>query len=257
MAILDGAPLPVANWVHCFKTFRDIVDALRTQMNVTGDLQTKVLVDNLRVELLTNIAALSTKTGEGHVVHQTHFTAPFRAAYELKFGEQLTPSGRHLKWMLMGSLALLSGQSFIRWNALDRCLDSGVFMGHDALTGAVERTEMHLILGELRSAIDLYMNCKITDEPSQLVKKYLEKAKQSDQQPVVVDANDFAVVTHVANRIDDVLSLSTAIYKRINGNAVELDHIRRFPLSPYADQDEMLSAERVSMDDIVQYLASM
>jgi hypothetical protein len=254
-AIQDGALLPPANWVHCFKTFGDIVDALRIQMNVTGDLQVKVLVDNLRVELLTNIAALSTKTGDGTVVYKTYFTEPFREGNELKFGDQLTPLGHHLKWMIMGSFALVSGQSFLRWNALDRCLDTGVFMGHDALTGNVERTELHLILGELRSAISLYMNCKIADEPSQLFKKYLEEAKLNDHKPVVVDANDFAIVTHVANCIDDILSLSCAIYKKINGDVVEFDQIKRFPLSPYVDQDDMLTAERVSMDDIVQYLA--
>ncbi len=50
--------LPVANWVHQFATFGDIVACLRVQFNIGDVLERKKVIDGLADELLSNLATM-------------------------------------------------------------------------------------------------------------------------------------------------------------------------------------------------------
>jgi len=248
-AVEGKGPLPPANWVHCFETFRDIVDALRVQLNVTGDLKAKILVDNLKAELLNNLAALATKNKSGSISQVTDFTSPFRKHYKLNIGEIVTVECKHVLWMIVGSAMISRPQKMLRWRALDLCIDNGVFMGFDTSSGTVQRTDMHEALVRLRVNIDQYMDCELSGELLKLSKKYLVSAKSKGTMDV--DPIDLVSVINAANRLDDIITLSESNFLCLEGIVVNFNKLPRQPLSPLDGQDELLISENVSPDEIL------
>lgn len=250
-AVVGNGSLPPANWVHRFETFRDMVDTLRIQLDVTGDLKIKILVDNLRVELLNNLAEMSTKY-LGDITSITIFTVPFRKHYLLTLGEKVEAECKHVRLMIQGSI-FLHAKVPLRWRALERCIDNGIFMEFDTSNGSVKRTVVHDALERLRVSIEQYMTCDLSGESPKLVKKYLETAKGNGK--MEVDSHDLAVVIHAANKLDDIISLAKALYLHIGGGKVDFDKLPRQPRSPFYDQDESLAKEEVSADEIALWLA--
>ena len=97
-AIKGTAPFPPANWIHQFNTFRDIVDCLRVQLNIGEHLESRKTRENLKSELLGNLAVMCTKgVLQNRVLPRTHFTRPFRESYELVFGGNLKAKRKHGK----------------------------------------------------------------------------------------------------------------------------------------------------------------
>ena len=253
-AVAGHGSLPPANWVHRFETFRDIVDALRVQLDVAGDLQTKVLIDSIKGELLDNLASISTKHKNGDIVPVTHWTKPFRTRYSLEFGEKVEVEYEHLRWIVFGSNSLYLPQKLLRWRAIDRCIDSGVFLKFDIASGALVRTDLHDALEKLRVRIEQYVACDLTGESLKLMQKYLPVTKHPGK--VSVNSLDFGTVIIAANRLDDIKLLAETIYRRIDGQDVNFDTLTLQPLSPYSGQDELLSKEKVSASEIALSLLS-
>ena len=61
LASEKGLPFPSANWLHSFTNFRDIVDLLRINLNISETLSSKTLKANLYIELLQNLTLLTEK----------------------------------------------------------------------------------------------------------------------------------------------------------------------------------------------------
>jgi len=252
-AVAGKGLLPPANWVHRFETFRDIVDALRVQFDVVGDLKTKILVDNIKVELLNNLAAMSTKAS-GDIYPVTYFTEPFRKRYSLKFGEKVTVERSHVLWVVLGSLLLLRPQKSLRWRALDQCIDNGIFMEFDVSSGTIKRTVVQDALERLRVSIEQYMACDLSDKNPKMLTKYGKVAEKEGE--TEVESNDFAEIITAANRLDDIIWLTKAIYFYIDGETVDFDKQPRQPRSPFSDEDEKLAKQDVSVDEIASWLTS-
>lgn len=252
-AIVGNGSLPPANWVHRFETFRDIVDALRIQLDVTGDIKTKILVDNLRSELLSNLASMSTKYLSGNIMPITVFTDPFRKRYILKLGEKVEADCKHVRLMVQGSI-FLHRKIPLRWRALEHCIDNGIFMAFDTSSGTIKRTAIHDALERLRISIEQYMACDLAGESPKLVKKYLEAAKRSGT--MKIESHDFAVVIHAANKLDDIMSLAKTIFSYTNGEAIDIDGLPLKPRSPFSDDNESLAEEEISVDEIASWLTN-
>lgn len=257
-AIKGGAELPPANWVHRFDTFRDVVDALRTHLDMSSSLGRKILVENLKSELLSNLAVMHIKTVSGDVWSRTRFTEPFRTHYKLTFQGNVRTRCRYVLWLIMGSAQLTLPTPSLRDRALLRCIDAGVFRSFDHSIGDVSPTPAHILLVELKLATDRYLACNISGEFMMLINKYGVRAKQAevnDEAEMIVKCDDFAATVNAANRLDDVFVMTELLYRHLNEENVDLVSFPRKPLSPYADQEEMLIAEAVSVDEVQAQLA--
>ena len=60
--------LPPGNWIHQFTTFRDIADAMKVGMRISGSLQRATLAANLKHEILQNLCRVTYKGDNGNVL---------------------------------------------------------------------------------------------------------------------------------------------------------------------------------------------
>ncbi|SOE87728.1 protein of unknown function [Burkholderia sp. YR290] len=254
-AIKGNAPLPTSNWVHQFETFRDIIDCLRVNLKFDGNIQGKMILENLKSELLGNLALLFSKSSSGEIANKVRFTQPFRQNYSLVFGSSIRVKCRHVLWMIMGSAQLTSPQKFLSTDALRNCLDHGLFCRIDSLTGKIEETDMHRALRELNLSIQRYLLCAVANEFNVLTDKYLIGAKNKEPDAeMLIACDDFAPAAHAANMLEDVYTLTLAIVRILLGENVDLATLPRQPLSPYPDHNEMLADETVSVDEAMAHL---
>jgi len=257
-AINGKADLPIANWIHPFTNFGEIVECLRVQFNIRDSLERKIAVDSLADELLSNLAIMLQKlTPSGKIQRLTSFTEPFRQEYELSIAEPTAAKRKHVLWMLMGAISIKQPQAPFKFRMIERCLDLGVFLSIDIHTGKTTKTIEHSLLGELRVAIDRFLACKISGDHVTLSKKYLKEANEKDCDALMqVDGMDFAGTVNVANILDEIFSLSTGLYLHLIGKPVDLGNLQRFPRSPFADQDQMLAEEFISEVEALDYVLS-
>lgn len=254
---IDGkAELPIANWIHPFTNFGEIVECLRVQFNIRDSLERKIAVDSLADELLSNLAImLQRPTSSGKIHRLTSFTEPFRKNYKLSITEPTAAKRKHVLWMLMGAFSIGQPHAPFKFRMIERCLDLGVYLSIDIHTGKTTKKIEHLLLGELRVTIDRFLACKISVDHVTVSKKYLKEAKEKDQDALMrVDGIDFAGTVNVANILDEIFSLSNGLYLHLIGKSVDLENLQRFPRSPFPDQDQMLEEEFISEGEALDYV---
>ena len=255
-ALAGKGELPPANWVHQFGTFRDIVDCLRIQFNIEDNLERKILIENLKSELLGNLKIMLFRSNaSGDVQMRTQPTDPFRGDCTLALSSSVQAKCKHVLWMLMGTITLDIPTPSLRFRMIERCIDLGIFLSFSSSTGQATQTIQHQLLEELRVAIDRYFSCNISKDLTILLKKYGHIAKSGGSDSLMnIDSNDFAGVVNMANILDEIFSLTKGLYLYLHGKDVDLEKIERFPRSPYPDHDKLLAEEIVSVEETMKHI---
>ncbi len=143
---------PPGNWVHSFSAFQEIVEALRQEFKIADNLARVALTQNLKRELISNLALLTLKS-EGKI----YPTADFYLEKERYFlnddlGATSAMPNESVKNIARYSLLAPRGEG-LSTDFIDQAVKSGEFLEFDRDRGVYESTLLNDNLVLLSAAI--------------------------------------------------------------------------------------------------------
>ena len=246
---------PVGNWVYQFSSFKDIVDACKTVLNLSGNLRHKALVANLKYELEQNLGELLERQGDKieKVTRRGQFA---RASLRGGVSDSSQYEGDHLVW-LFRFLIRVSCKVGKRLNrtALTEAITSGEFLDYDRVAGRhtvgpVQKALLDLD-GQIERLWSLASHISLADE--WIVKnrqRFLDRRK--DQ--FTIENEQMLRLFAVYDSIENIIIFSTAIYKALDGNNEAIATITIHGSSPVEEQNELMDAIQPSHDEVARWL---
>jgi hypothetical protein len=256
-AMSGRGDLPVANWIHPFSTFRDIVDALRVGFRIAQPLEVKVAKENLRQEAMLNFAGMLSVTN-GRIRRATAWAAPARSQYVGSPSDTSEYSAEQIKLLFMYAFLRSHAGRDLATHALNRAIDTGVFLEFNSETGEFAPTKFHTALVTLRENIArLTFLIREFRKDSATLLSTLDPLFRGKKRDALVRVNNFQLINvfglHDAQ--ENVMQILEAMLAALAGDETRLDALRLNPTSPIAEEAEKLAKERVSVDQVKAWLA--
>ena len=253
-AAAGKAELPKANWIHQFTTFADIADALRAGFGMIDHTDRRVLAENLKQELLRNLARLAEKGTDG----QLRATASWGiyAANSLVGGtnDRSKMPAHYLTrlvmfWISSFRLIQMLSTIFVR-----RAIESGLFMQFDSRTQSFESSKAHETLIELLEVIveATRIASQGSGSSSELVDRFVVIGKQAGD--VEVNNADIIQVCAQARDAERITDLTTRLIKWLYGHADAFDGLKPWSRSPLPAEARKLEHERVDPSEVQTWI---
>ena len=252
-AVEEKGEFPVGNWIHTFTDFQDIVETLRTEFNISESLTKIALTENLRRELLANLTHLTM-----HHNGEVHANADFYpSAARRSIGRDLDSStampGRYLRWLVMYIVVAGSGEN-LSTQFIDQALTSGAFLEYDRSLNVYRSGLINNSLVLLRENIDRLKSTSpmFKSRVDALLEKFRPYMKREDN--ITVSNNDLLLPLAIANCELNIVNLSVALIKALEGDYTKLENIRLYSSSPFTSEAEKIEKESVSIDEIDKWI---
>ena len=253
-ASLQIGEFPAANWVHSFDNFEDIVDALRVQLHLATPLSTIALRANIRREIIENIQIISTKYED--VIGPTYTWA--KGARKHLSGDmhgQSRMPGRYFTWALVYALMVFRSSNMSS-RFIDQASESGEFLEYDRENGEYISgmfNERILQLGDrirrFRSTVEL-----VRQPLTQLLAKYSNRPKTEAE--ILVSNEDLVWPLALADIEEDIVHLSIAVVRALDGDTRWLSTISLNPSTPFVEEAERVEKEAASIEDVEKWIKS-
>lgn len=258
-AVRERETFPIGNWIHEFSTFNDIVDSLRISLRINHGLRRNILTINLKSEIESNLINLISRTQVDENEGQTGLRPTYRWASDAKRSlqggvyDESEYSGLQLKMLACFSMFYRSANK-LSTDALDESIFSGEFLEYDSQIDSFISGKLHNSLLCLKSNINrLNMNEEMmTDQYRMSFDNYL-RDYQNDIQYRVENLSllpIFAVHDSQAN----VVNLSRAVYKALDGDFTSIDSLQLHNNSPLQVENEQIQRERPNKSEIKEWL---
>lgn len=254
LASQKSSRLPGPNWVHGFTTFRDIVEILRTNLNISDNLSTIALNTNLKRELVGNLVALTQKWEDG--IRPAYVWTSLTRKYVVGGPSDIsTIPSQHLKFILAFSFKAMGSDNKLSMQFINQALSSGQFLNYNKDNSSYEPSLISEKLFQLSEYIETVkiMTKGSTQLFTDLYNKYID---QANSQATVSIPNVYLLAPlSLADRQQDVVNLSVGIYKALEGDFSFLETVKLNNPSPLPLDVEKLKEEAVTLDDIVSWLS--
>jgi len=256
-AIAGEGNFPNNNWIHPFKTFRDITDVIKSEFNIKYSLSEESIRFNLKNELF-EIAKEFYKKSNGKLVKQNNWGA-FARNYISK--DLNTPSKmpfKYFKWLSIYALVGTATTVLIGTYFIDSALESGIFLKFDNSTNTYKQSIISKYLIALKSKIERLKKaeelCKSYN--SKVISKYESIKNFPDDMEIQIDNLDIFPFLATYNLQEDVCNLSVGLFQALEGNFKKLDELVLHPNSPFEIENERFKYENPTDDDITEVLKS-
>ncbi|MDY3554241.1 DUF4062 domain-containing protein [Gemmata sp. JC717] len=219
-AVRGQGAYPTGNWIYQFTGFKDIIDALRTVMNVSGGLRRTVLVTNLKHEIEENCKRLFTVKDNGRLQQKSYGASFARQSFSGGMKDESTYQGLHLGWMGVFLTFWATDGTHMRSAALDEATLSGEFLDFDKPTGIFTVGVLQQGLLSLREKIG-YLQKGATDEKTKVFGRELVANQQYKLNPdgVFRIVNyKMVVACHLYDLYAEVQQLLKAVYRGLDGD---------------------------------------
>ncbi len=253
------SPFPIGNWIYRFTSFKDIVDACKTVLNLTGNLRQKALVTNVLFELESNLCELCGKYPHG-IEPKSVWASHARPSIKGGAGDNSNFRGEHLIWLGMFLMYVGSVGKRLRLVALQEAITSGEFLEYDKHSGKHVVGRLQQALMHLQEQVDrlrLLSTPDIANMASQLIQAY----KNRKEETVSMRNIDLAAPIALNVVMKNVVKLSLSIHKVMSGHedgphplVQALDSL--YPSSPFETENDNLSKERPSHSEILTWVKS-
>jgi len=254
LATESGLPLPGANWIHSFTSFRDIVDILRTNLNISNTLSTVALNTNLKRELVENLVALTQKWKDGTRPAYVWTSLTRKYVVGGLSDVSIIPS-QHLKFILAFSFKAMGSDNKLSAQFINQGLSSGQFLNYNKDNSSYEPSLISEKLFQLSEYIDTVkiMTKGFAQFFTDLHNRYID---QANSQTTVSIPNIYLLAPlSLADRQEDVVNLSVGIYKALEGDFSFLETVKLNHPSPLPLEVEKLKEEAVALEDVVSWLS--
>lgn len=254
LATQKGATLPGGNWMYQFTSFRDVIDACRTVLNLSGNLRQKALRVNLQHEIRTNLAELLQPDDEG-VKPITSWSSPARRCYQGGLDDSSSYKGDYLVWLGMSLLTSGGVGKKLGVTALQEAITSGEFLEFDKATGLHRVGLLQQAMLDLHGHVERLQatnSSELSAEGIMLLKD--ERVKMNRNASFSVPNQKFVMPFAVHDMIDNVLALSRAFHKALDGDEGPLGTLKLHPSSPLKDESEKIKKERPTNEAVESWL---
>jgi len=244
---------PQSNWVHTFSSYKDIIDTLNVEFHFSKSLSRVAITENLRIELLSNLRAMTTKL-DG-VMHFCNGTMMYRR-HKYK-GDLHSFSDFTSKDMAMISVYCIldtSVGSNLTTQFIDTSLTSGEFLQYNTSTDSFEASQIHDGLLKLKLNIERLNRLEkdFSDTRFQLHSKF--KNYPMTDNVLSVKNTELIQLFAISDCQHNILLLLTSLYKAINGDERMLSKIRLHPPSPLKETADRLEQEKFTNEELIEFI---
>lgn len=248
-----GCSLPTGNWIYTFKGFRDIVDAIQTQIISDVPLERAALKHLLLLELRENLKASLVRMKDEAVNPEIN-VLNFYEEHEVTIdttARSVTPVGGK-RWRILSTLGIYLLGVKLQSKVLDHCLRTSTFVDYDPLTGKVASSLVQKDLIRLHQEMERFSMAN-TSETLAVIYKFSPKNGYTGDRPVPVDTMSLLALMHLYDRWINIIRLSQALVCFLSGDSYSSPVIR--PRSPIPDMNAQLDAEAVTDELLDKFLA--
>lgn len=259
-AIVGKAALPLGNWIHPFSTFEDIVKTLGTVLNTSRNLSTIALTTNLKHELLSNLAELTSKSKKGELHLHTFYGDLARREFKGDYDDSSTMPARYLKWLVM-YVIYIATRHVLASQFINQALTSGIFLEYDFSLNSYKFGVLHNALFQLRKEVNR-MNDFREGYFKERLNAFLDMYAPANNPSVKSDKSltvSNQVLVPIFACLDcehNITQLSVALIKALEGDSNPLLNLKLNPSTPLQDDAEMIKAETPTAEDIEEWLIS-
>ena len=255
-AVTGASDFPRGNWIYQFASFREIVDACRGVLDLSGDLRQKALRENVKHEIKMILRELL-HPHKDVVRPATSYSQFARRSFRGAFADSSTYKGSHLVWLSMFLFFHANAGKRLRVSALQEAITSGEFLDFDTTTGTHTVGPLQTALIDLDGQIHRLRNFDglgVSKATSELVRALGVKNNLSGHFTVANEESILAFAIH--DVIENIVVLCRAIHVALQGDMSELATLTLNPSSPLTDESEKIAHEHVSLDDVGKWLTS-
>jgi len=253
-ATRQGGPLPGGNWMYQFTSFRDVIDACRTVLDLSGNLRQKALRVNLQHEIRTNLAELLEPDDEG--VQTVTLKSSFaRECFEGGLDDSSSYKGDHLVWLGMSLMTSGRVGKRLKVTALQEAITSGELLEFDKASGLHRVGPLQQAMLELHGQIERLQSInslEISTVGVSLLKD--ERVKRNRKATFPIPNQTLVMPFAVHDMIENVIALCRAIHHALDGNTGPLTALKLNPSSPLKEESERISKERPPMEAVDTWL---
>jgi len=238
----DKTDRPISNWIHAFSTFQEIVDCLKIEFAIDDDKKKK-LVFLLEKEICENLTEILVwYEEEGKVLEDFYDGDLVRSKMqgESKDKSSLDASMLASKYLWLWTTNCTCSKMSTRY--IGQSIDSGLFLKYNNSNDRYEHTKLSDALWLLQKEIHSFQ-CMINSPEKELFVKYREFEALGSRH-VEIKNRDLGLLLAVSDRKYNIVYLSKAILRTINGNPDLLEKFTPKPFSPFKDVEEGLKKER-------------
>ena len=139
---------------------------------------------------------------------------------------------------------------------IDEAISSGYFLKYIKDTGTFDATLMRDALFQLKHLIEKMQ--KMSDSVQQILvqfeNKYIDARKTENN--ITLPNDELYIPLVLADRQQDIVNLSIAIIKGLEGNMINLQNLEINPPAPFIRSAELIKEETPNIDEIKNWLST-
>lgn len=247
---------PVGNWMYQFAGFKDITDALRTVLGVSGGLRKVALVASLQHEIEENLVHFFTMTKDGHLSRNRYGASHSRKCLQGGMNDGSQYKGEDLRQL--GAFVGFHGKIGIhlRSRVLEDAILSGEFLELEKATGKfvvgkIQRGLMTLL--EVIDRLRLYAENEPSDSGTKLIANpsYMKSPIKMFTVPNIDLISEF----YFYDVWENAENMFKAIHRALDGDSTLLDSVKINPTSPIACEAANIQNETPAISAIQWWIA--
>ena len=245
---------PMSNWIHAFSTFQEIVDCLKIEFAIDDDKKKKLtcLLEKEICENLTEI--LSWYEKEGKILEDFYDGDFVRSEMQgSSEGSSLLDVDKlHKRYFWLWLITCTCKKMSTRY--ISQSIDSGLFLNYNNINNRYEQTRLSHAFWLLRKEIHS-LRILIDSSGIELFKKF-DELKAMGNNRVKINNTDLGLLLSVSDRRYNIVYLSKAILRAINGNTDFLYRFTPKPFSPFKNVEEDLKKEKPDEKQVMEWALS-
>lgn len=243
-------------WLYSFERFDEIVQALRVGMNLDRSLHRQVLLANLEWELVANIAYLCEKGRGGSLMPITSWLTTVRKRVQLlsaEVGRTIVLDEEEGKRVGIFWMSLPLADRIRSW-AVAEAISSRQFHTYDQASGRLVETAESRVMRALLTVIEQirHLLSAVRDRIGQLDRMF--QLFRGPMSTPTIHQFDLVLLFSLNDAFLNLLSLSRSLHHYIVDPGYDLKMPSLRPTTPYEDQVESITEERVSHADVERWL---
>ncbi|MBA2278608.1 MAG: DUF4062 domain-containing protein [Chloroflexia bacterium] len=247
---------PAGNqWYYRFGTFRDIIDALRVNLRLSGSLRAQTLLANLAWENAETIKTICWRHSSTGLPQPAHWhLGKLRSNRPLEVGEDMTLDSAEAT-AVVNFYMLTPMADQIKTVALRDASLSGEFLIYDQRTGRLQASVLLTTMYALEREIERYRNLKamIVDPTHRFVEPALAAA-QGYRSSAIMKEIAMATMYGLYDTLDNILRLCSAIHGYVQRPEEGIVLPDLHGSRPYPVGQEEIDEERASHEDAERWL---
>ncbi|PNS08865.1 DUF4062 domain-containing protein [Solilutibacter silvestris] len=248
----NSLKFPTANWLYSFSSFKDIADAIQSQIFRDTPLEEAATKHLLSLEIRENLKVLLCKMGGAIYDPEISVQNLYKEHNISKACLNLSAIDVNPKrWSLLATFGIHLLGSEVSDRVLDYCLKSSLFIDFDAQKNKVASTRVFDALASLNHEIQKFRLANVTKTVS-VVFEYSKKNGYSGNLPIPIEPKKLLALLHLYDRWVNIIKLSVALQIYLDTGEFTEPDLR--PKSPIPDMIPELDREAISDNELSAYI---